>query len=237
MRDAIRSGFFFVIACLCAGQASAFALSMTGANGQLVSVGDQVTVTVSIDTEGESGLALLSTAVLFDDEILSYNEAASWSSSYLLFAPYTGPGSMGGVMMPKWNAQSLGLAPQLRYGTTDQVNVDFVSDALIHAGNPASGTTWAFDQQLNAYGTFGQLGALVFDVVAEGDGVADIGLSITSPGNIVAVVYYHSRTATLYGAGTVIVPEPSPGALWGAGLVALGLAASIRSRRLGSGLR
>jgi hypothetical protein len=36
MRDAIRSGFFFAIACLCAGQASAFALSMTGANGFFV---------------------------------------------------------------------------------------------------------------------------------------------------------------------------------------------------------
>ena len=235
MRDAIRSGFFFVVVCLCAGQASAFALSMTGANGQLVSVGDQVTVTVSIDTEGESGLALLSTAVLFDDEILSYNEAASWSSSYLLYEPYTGKGSWLGYMIPL--SQAPNHSPQLRYGTTNQVNLDFHATDLIGFGAPASGITGALGQQLNAYGTFGQLGALVFDVVAEGDGVADIGLSITSPGNIVAVVYYHSRTATLYGAGTVIVPEPSPGALWGAGLVALGLAASIRSRRLGSGLR
>jgi hypothetical protein len=186
-----------------AGSASAISLTLAGANGQLVSVGGQVTVTVTLDTGATTGLVLLSTGVLFDDEILNYNSAASSAPTYILYVNGKTP-----YMQPAANP------PELRFGTTNQVNVDWV------ATNLQDGTGGTDAASL--------LATLVFDVVSLGDGTADIGLSITSPGNIVQLAGGVNTTATLNGSGTVITPEPTTALLVGLGLLGLGVAGRRR---------
>jgi hypothetical protein len=46
-------------------------------------------------------------------------------------------------------------------------------------------------------GAVAQLAVLVFDVIGAGDGVADTGLSITSPGNIIQLASGINTTAVL----------------------------------------
>ena len=220
MRQAIRLSFLFVLAFFWAGQASAISLTQTGAYGQLVAPGDQVTITVTLDTEGQAGIVLLSTGVLFDDTILSYNAGASSSSSYVL---YNLPGK--GVL-PKMAPANGATAPALRFGTTNQANVDFVGD--LTDGAAATGEAWSGGVLVSAAGTVNQIAVLVFDVIALGDGTADIGLSITSPGNIVQLAGGVDTTATLNGAGTVITPEPTTALLVGLGLLGLGVAGRRR---------
>jgi hypothetical protein len=185
-----------------AGSASAISLTLAGANGQLVAVGGQVSVTVTLDTEATTGLVLLSTGVLFDDAILSYNSGASSSPTYILYVNGKTP-----YMQPASNP------PELRFGTTNQVNVDWVATNLT-TGSGGTGVEL--------------LATLVFDVIGDGDGTADIGLSITSPGNIVQLAGGVDTTATLNGAGTVITPEPTTALLVGLGLLGLGVAGRRR---------
>ena len=203
-----------------AGSASAISLTMAGANGQLVAVGGQVSITVTLDTEGTGGIVLLSTGVLFDDTILAYNAGASSSSSYVL---YNAPGKGVPAAMAPGNGAA---APELRFGTTNQANVDFVGD--LTTGAAATGSAWSGGVEVSAAGTVNQLAVLVFDVIALGDGTADIGLSITSPGNIVQLAGGVDTTATLNGAGTVITPEPTTALLVGLGLLGLGVAGRRR---------
>jgi len=75
-----------VIFFFSAASASAISFTLAGANGQDVVANDQVSVTVSMDTEGLTGITLLSIGVLFDDTRLSYNQAASSTSSYILYS-------------------------------------------------------------------------------------------------------------------------------------------------------
>ena len=89
LRSALGSAALFVLVFFTASQASAIALSLGGANGQIVANGDQVAITVSLDTEGDTGVTLLSVGVLFDDTLLSYNQGASSTASYTLYNPNT----------------------------------------------------------------------------------------------------------------------------------------------------
>ena len=196
-----------------ASSASAVSLTSAGANGQLVAVGDQVTITVTLDTEGQTGITLLSTGVIFDDAILTYNSGASSATSYILYQA----GKAGGPYMT-----AAADPPELRFGTSDQVNVDFVASDLTTGTGSATG-----DSPAGGGLPGGLLATLVFDVTGLGDGVADIYLSITSPGNVIAGPGT-TGTASLAGAGTVITPEPTTALLVGLGL--LGLAAKGRRR-------
>ena len=202
MRHAIRSIFLFALVFFWASHASAIALTMAGANGQLVAVGDQVSISVSLDTEGTTGITLLSVGVIFDDGNLSYNLGASSSPTYILYLNGKTP-----YMTPAFNP------PELRFGTTNQVNVDWTATSLT-SGNGLAGVAL--------------LATLVFDVIAGGDGVGEISLSITSPGNVVQLAGGVAGTASLNGAGTVVIPEPTTATLMMIGL--LGLA--TRARRL-----
>ena len=58
---------------LVASSASAISFTLAGANGQDVAVGDQVSVTVTLDTEATTGITVMSVGVLFDDSRLTYN--------------------------------------------------------------------------------------------------------------------------------------------------------------------
>ena len=198
-----------------ASSASAISLTSAGANGQLVAVGDQVTITVTLDTEGTSGITLLSTGVIFDDNILTYNSGASSSTSYILYVA----GKAGGPFMA-----AAADPPELRFGTSNQVNVDFVGTDLTNGTNAATGTAAGQGNQPG-----GLLATLVFDVTGLGDGVADIYLSITSPGNVLALAGGNTATPTLAGAGTAITPEPTTALLVGLGLLGLGVAGKRRA--------
>lgn len=199
-----------------ASTSSAISLSLEGANGQLVTPGTQVTVTVSLDTEGTTGIGLLSVGVLFDDTILNYNPSLSSASSYALYS-----GAFIPYLIP------LSGTPQLFGGTTDQVNVDFVATNLI-TGSAASGDTYA-GSVLIGTGTLAPLASLVFDVVASGDGVADIRLTLGAGGNTFFMASGPTPSITFgpagdAGDGWVITPEPTTALLLGLGLMGLGIA-------------
>ncbi|MCS5636446.1 MAG: PEP-CTERM sorting domain-containing protein [Myxococcota bacterium] len=210
-----------VAALLGASNASAISLSLAGANGQLVTPGTQVTVTVSLDTEGTAGIGLFSVGVIFDDAILSYNASLSSASSYVLYngpfvphlVPFSGP-------------------PQLFGGTTDQVNVDFVATDLL-TGSAGSGDTYSGLVVIGT-GTVAPLANLVFDVVALGDGIADIRLTLGAGGNGFWMANGMSPSVTFGPAGDgadgwVITPEPTTALLLGLGLG--GMAARRRAVR------
>ena len=210
MRCALRSTLLFVLVLFWASHASAISLTMAGADGQTVGVGDQVSISVTLDTEGTAGLTLLSVGVLFDDSNLSFNSGATTSASYALYN--SGKGAT--TMTPP-------LAPALRFGTTNQVNVDFTCSDL----SGGCGATGAFytGGALTDSGTAGLLATLVFDVIGGGDGLAEISLSISSPGNVVQLDT-GGTTASLAGAGTVVIPEPTTALLVSLGLAGLGIA-------------
>ena len=186
-----------------ATSASAISLTLGGANGQTVAVGSQVSITVTLDTEGTTGITLLSVGVIFDEGNLSYNSGASSAPTYILYVNGKTP-----YMQPSFNP------PALRFGTTNQVNVDYTATSLLD-GTGGDGVAL--------------LATLVFDVIAGGDLVAELSLSITSPGNIVQLAGGVNGTASLAGAGTVVIPEPTTALLVGLGLVGLGVAGRRRA--------
>jgi len=170
--------------------------------GTVTDNGSQLIVDVDLDTEDMTGIVLISVSVNFDDGLVTYDTGASSSPTYILYVNGKTP-----YMTPATNP------PELRIGTTNQVNVDWTATSLT-AGSGGTGVEL--------------LATLVFDVIAVGDGVADIGLSITSPGNIVQLAGGINTTATLSGAGTVITPEPTTALLVGLGLLGLGVAGKRR---------
>ena len=170
--------------------------------GTVTDNGSQLIVDVELDTEDMTGIVLISVSVNFDDGLVTYDTGASSSPTYILYVNGKTP-----YMTPATNP------PELRIGTTNQVNVDWTATSLT-AGSGGTGVEL--------------LATLVFDVIAVGDGVADIGLSITSPGNIVQLAGGINTTATLSGAGTVITPEPTTALLVGLGLLGLGVAGKRR---------
>ena len=201
-------------ALLFIGASTASAMSLTSSSpdaGPELAVGDQVTITVSLDTEGTDGITLLSVSINVDAEFLEYRGDLSSATSYIL---YSGKGGyMNAALDP----------PQLRFGTSNQVNVDFVGTDLTNGTNAATGSAAGQGDQPG-----GLLATLVFDVTGLGDGVADIYLSITSPGNVLALGGGATATPTLAGAGTVITPEPTTALLVGLGLLGLGVAGKRR---------
>jgi len=204
-----------------ASSASALAISLGGASGSTVN-GAQVSVTVSIDTEGTTGIVTLSVGVLFDDAQLTYNQGASSTTSYTLYNTVTNPKT--GVVGPGTYLDAAsscggayptgGAGCALRVGTTNQVNVDFIS-----TGFPTTGTTG---------GTTDLMATLVFDVIGT-SGSAAISLSLTSPGNVIGDANGGAIAATTSGSGSVsIVPEPTTALLVGLGLAGLGIAGRRR---------
>ena len=211
-----------------ASSASALAISLGGASGS-AATGTQVSVTVSIDAEGTTGIVTLSVGVLFDDTRLSYNQSLSSTSSYTLYNQVTnsktgvvGPGtylnaasSCGGSYLQA----TAGAGCDLRIGTTNQVNVDFISTSF-----PTAGTTGqAEPNELMA--------TLWFDVLALAPGgQAALSLSLTSPGNVIGDNTGTAIPATLAGSGSVnVIPEPTTALLVGLGLAGLGIAGRRQS--------
>jgi len=224
MRIFVSSMLAMALMVFSAASASAIALTLGGANGQIVANGDQVSITVSLDVEGATGITLLSVGVDFDNTRLSYNKGASSTASYTLYNANTaakGQPSNGEYLQAASTCGGYpggGTGCSLWVGVTDQVNVDFISTDLNLGTSQGTGATAG---QGNTSG--GVLATLIFDVIGT-SGVANIGISITSPGNVIGLPGGASGTASLAGSGTVVIPEPTTALLVGLGLMGLAVA-------------
>jgi hypothetical protein len=183
-----------------AGTASAVSLTLAGADGQTVGIGDQVTVTMTLDTEATVGITLLSIGVLFDDTRLVYRPDLSTSNGAgsATGAPLTGNGYIlydagakgGGAYLAAaitcgggYGSPTAGAGCQL--ALPGQVNADYVN------GDLSNGT---------GAGNVGiaQMATFVFEVIADApDGVAFIDLTQTAAGNVIGQPGGGSTTATL----------------------------------------
>jgi len=214
-----------------ASSAGAISITLTGANGQTVTTGDLVTVTMTLDTEATTGITLLSIATMFDGSQLTYLPGSSTSNGAGSNAgfPLTGNGYVlydtgakgGGAYLKAavtcgggFGSPTAGAGCQL--ALPGQVNVDYVN------GDLANGT---------GAGNAGvaQLATLVFEVTGT-SGFASIALSQTAPGNVIGQPGGTSTTGTLNsgGGGVNIIPEPTTALLVGLGLAGLGVAGRRR---------
>jgi len=193
-----------------ASTASALAVSLGGLDAT-AAPGGTVSVTVTIDTEATTGIVLLSVGVLFDDTKLSYDKPASSATSYALYGGRGGGGFLA-ASSTCGGYPTDGTACSLRVGTTNQVNVDYVSADLSN-GTANTGSFLA--------------ATLVFNVIGS-SGTAAISLTTSSPGNTVTLGS-GPGTATLSGSGIVTIPEPTTALLIGLGLAGLGVAGRRRA--------
>ena len=205
-----------------AASANAFATTMTNNyGGGILTTGDTVTVTVDFDTEGANELAIVSVSVLFNDEIMAWNEAASASPTYALYAGRSGV-AMG----------NLSTNLTLRTGTSDQILLDWSSDGIL--GNAGStlgcgpfGTFPAVPGSPSGNTCGWTMATLVFNVISTG-GDAAFTLSNSSPGNFF-LLGDGSTPENAVSGDFMIIPEPTTALLVGLGLAGLGVAGRRRS--------
>ncbi len=205
-----------------AGTASAILFTLDGLDGQSLTPGGQVTVTVELDTETTVGITVMSSGVLFDDTKLTYNPGASQATSYLLYGGRGGGGFLkaaqtcGGYPSPGGQGTNSG---SCQLALPGQINVDYVSADLSN-GTQNTGMS--------------MLVTLVFDVIASADDGTDlIWQTATAPGNVVGQpggekTFPSLGGKALDGTGGVmafdhtIVPEPAMASLALAAILTVG---------------
>ena len=188
-----------------ASSASALAISLGGLDAT-AAPGSTVSVTVTIDTETLTGITLLSVGVLFDDAKLTYNKGLSSATSYNLYGGRGGGGFLA-ASTTCGGYPTDGTACSLRVGTTNQVNIDYVSADLTNG----TANTGSF-----------QAVTLVFDVLQGAPAAPILNLSVSSPGNTTALAGGGQGVATL-----IVLPEPG---IAGLSLAALLTVTTLRVR-------
>jgi len=208
----------------------------SASNGLYQEIGTQIWIDVNLDTEGQDGLEVLSVGVEFDTSSLVYNQEASNTTSYVLYSAgkvpthwlngYTTCGGGYGSTTPTAGCSLT---------QPGQVNVEFYASYLYDASGDTAVYDYAFP--VPASGNWGEpmpgsgagapLARLVFDIVAEGDGIADISLTLSGASNELTLYGGATGAATLGAPITVLTPEPSTALLLGLGLA--GMAARRRS--------
>jgi hypothetical protein len=205
-----------VTAMLVFSAASASAISITIAGAELnqsaTTVGSQVSVTVTLDTEATVGITVMSIGVLFDDTRLSYNQAASSTASYILYGSGRGNNFLSAaITCGGYPAGGAGC----QLAVPGQVNVDYVSTSLTN-GTGATNVGVAL------------MATLVFNVT--GLGSASVALTQSGAGNVIGQPGGTSTTGTLNGSGSInVVPEPTTALLVALGLAGLGIAGRRRA--------
>ncbi len=203
-------------AILCSTSASAASFTLGGTWQGTTQTSGSVTVPVTFDTGATTGITLLSVAVLFDDTILSYDQGSSSTTSYILYGGKGGGGYLkAAVTCGGYGGATAGDGCQQWIGATDpsglaQVNLDFVS------------VDWTNGTQNTGSGLL--IATLVFDIVAIGDGSAEIQLGMTSSNVIGQPGGGSTAPSSLGGGGVVFTPEPTTALLVGLGLAGLGYA-------------
>ena len=228
MRTTVRStmlSLFLSLGLLVLGaaSASAFSTQMTSNyTGDVLTTGDTVTVSVDFSSSG-TDIAILSVSVLFNDEIMAWDEGNSSSPTYALY----NAGGRANVSLAQLSTNMT-----LRAGTSDQILLDWSSNAL------PSGTR----DQCGDYGTYPavpgtpsgngcgfQMASLRFNVINTGGGEAAFTLSNSSPGNLFQLGDNSQPGNAVSGDFIVTTPEPTTALLVGLGLAGLGVAGRRRN--------
>jgi hypothetical protein len=187
-----------------AASASAYATSISSPQaGSTLGVSDSVTVSVNFDSEGAADITLLSVGVHFDNTIFTHS-----GSNAATYALYATPAKGAVFMVP---ASTNG---QLRVGTNNQVNMDWISSGLPDGNRDA--------------GSF-EMAELTFHIQAIGDGMGDFTLSNSSAGNILQLGDGSIADNAISGDFVVYTPEPTTAILLGLGLLGLGVAGRRQS--------
>ncbi|MCH2184491.1 PEP-CTERM sorting domain-containing protein [Myxococcota bacterium] len=193
-----------------AAGASAWQVRDTSAQyGTSINIGDSVTVTIDLNTDGGTDLFALGVGFLFEGTGFTYDQGSSATNTYLLYTtaknPYLIPASTcGGVS---------GSGCDTYLTNPNQVQLDFVSSAVgTGAGVPAASVG------------FENLATLVFTATTPGT----YGFLFTFDpvtGGVLGLGDGSTESLTLGAGGSVtVVPEPTTALLFGLGLIGLGVA-------------
>jgi hypothetical protein len=204
---------------LLATRAEAFRVDIDSRDfGGVGSPGELITVEVRLDTEGEAGILELGVGVLFDEQIFTYRQDLSSTTTYLLYLfpqdPYLEPGpTCGGA----YDSPTAGSGCALHPTRSNQVQVHFVSTGLAsQQGVPRAGA--------------GLLASLVFELTDVGIGIFHLDVDPQYGG--VFDLESGPGQLTLGPGGTFgAVPESGTGVLVGLGLLGLGVAQRGRRPR------
>ena len=228
MRTTVRSttlSLFLSLGLLVLGAASASAFSTNMTNnygGGILTTGDTVTVTVDFDTGGVADIQVLSVSVLFNDQVMAWNQGASASPTYALY----NAGGRGNVSLA-----NLSTNMSIRAGTSNQILLDWSSTSVPTGTRDGCGDFGTYPASGGPSGTGAcgfTMATLVFNVSNAGDD-ADFTLSSNSPGNVLSMGDGSTPANPTSGDFVVTTPEPTTALLVGLGLAGLGVAGRRRS--------
>jgi hypothetical protein len=177
--------------------------------GTSINVGDSVTVTIDLNTDGGTDLFALGVGFEFEGTGFTYDQGSSATNTYLLYTtaknPYLIPASTCGG--------TSGSGCDTYLTNPNQVQLDFVSSAVgTGTGVPAASVG------------FENLATLVFTATNPGT----YGFLFTFDpvtGGVLGLGDGSTESLTLGAGGSVtVVPEPTTALLFGLGLIGLGVA-------------